>query len=356
MRVGIIFHKDPFAAPSGIDLVRLRALSGGLIDRGIAAEIVSPVNRHGRLDDKIPVVPLDALKEKGRYDVVKTSYHFSMELIDEYDGPVISRIVRVVDEKLPERDEPFRERLLACQEKIQRRSSVLILNNIENEQRWRELYGPEPRIVHIPNGCPDEIPPPGPNPYADDRPAVLFLGSIAAPRMLRMINAAAELLADRARVHLVGLNKVCMYGGTEEWCELHPSVLDHGEIPEPRTWDYIYHAAMGLAFATGPYPFDNDVSKVYNYLRGGLPTLSEEPILENALIRETDHGAVFPLNDTNRMFQQALALLDTELTEQKTLVRHMLRLYHGWDDRVQRLSFVLGRFATTKVWSPRSKS
>ena len=50
MRVGIVFHKDPFAPPTGIDLVRLRAIVSGLIHRGIEAEIVAPVDRDGTLE------------------------------------------------------------------------------------------------------------------------------------------------------------------------------------------------------------------------------------------------------------------------------------------------------------------
>ena len=40
-----------------------------------------------------------------------------------------------MDDQLPERDEPWRERLLHCQELIRRQSSVVVVNNTENKIR-----------------------------------------------------------------------------------------------------------------------------------------------------------------------------------------------------------------------------
>ena len=198
MRVGILFHKNPFLPPTGIDLVRLRALASGLIRRGIQAEIVAPVDRSGLIDGIIPVKPLEVLNAPPAYAVLKTCYHASIELIGSYPGPVVSRIVRVVDDRLPERDGPARAHLLRCQERIRERAVVLVLNNRENMIRWRKLYGSEPRVVLVPTGCPREIPSPRRNPFPGDRPVVLFLGSLAAPRMVRMLNEAERRLRSVA--------------------------------------------------------------------------------------------------------------------------------------------------------------
>ncbi len=61
MRVGIVFHKNPFSEPTGIDLVRVRAIAGGLIKMGIQAEIISPVASEGIIGGFIPVRTLDVL-------------------------------------------------------------------------------------------------------------------------------------------------------------------------------------------------------------------------------------------------------------------------------------------------------
>jgi glycosyltransferase involved in cell wall biosynthesis len=340
MRVGIIFHKNPFLEPTGIDLVRLRAIAGGLIKRGIQAEVISPVAEEGMIDGLIPVRGLNSLAESGRYHAIKTSYHYSIELIRDYTGPVVSRIVRVVDDELPERDTPFRQRLLECQEAIKDRSSVLVLNNAENRDRWQALYGDKPRIELIPTGCPAEIPLPRSNTYFAKTPVMLFLGSVAAPRMVHMINQAASLLEGQCAIHLVGLNKACMYGGDEN-CVLDPRVVDHGELPETEVWDYIHHASVGLALATGPHAFDNDVSKILNYLRGGLPVLSEEPIINNELVRQTGLGTTFTFDDVRDLAAKARDLLQCDFQGKKDEVMQFMASEHSWDKRAEAYAALL---------------
>jgi glycosyltransferase involved in cell wall biosynthesis len=255
-------------------------------------------------------------------------------LVEAYDGPIVSRIVRVVDDTLPERDEPFRERLLKCQKLIQERASALILNNTENELRWRSLYGEEPPAVLIPNGCPVEIPEPGQNPFDSNEPAILFLGSLAAPRMIGMMNEAANRLKGLAKFHLVGLNKSGLYGG-DDMCSLDKLIVDHGEMPETEVWNYIQHAHIGLALATGPHAFDNDVSKIFNYLRGGLPVLTEDPILTNELVRQTGFGKIFTYGDADDLVAKAQELLDNPLEEKKTAVMRFMVTEHSWEKRVK---------------------
>jgi glycosyltransferase involved in cell wall biosynthesis len=336
LKVGIVFHKNPFLPPSSIDLVRLRALATGLTGQGIPVEIVAPVEEDGRIEPMIPVRPLSVLSRPGYYDLVKTSYHFSVPLVEEYQGPLVSRIVRVVDQRLPERDDLWRHELLGCQDLIRRRARVLVLNNRENRERWRRLYGPKPPIVIIPNGCTDTLPAIGTNPYDKDERVILFLGSVAAVRMVTMLNKAAHRLAGKARVHFVGLNKAAIYGGDRN-SAIDTRVVNHGAIPEEGTWSYIRYAQAGLALATGPHPFDNDISKIFSYLRGGLPVISEEPILQNALVKRFGFGKTFAYNDLDDLVSKWLALLENppEQAEKEAVMRFMARK-HSWSRRVDK--------------------
>jgi glycosyltransferase involved in cell wall biosynthesis len=333
MKIAVVFHKDPFAPPRGIDLVRLRALTVGLVRRGAEVEIVSPVEREGVIEGIVPVRRPAALEEPGRYDLIKTCYHYSLELIGDYGGPIVSRIVRVVDDRKPERDEPSRERLLRCQEIIRSRSKVLVLNNGENEIRWRRLYGEEPRIVLVPTGCPEEIPALGKNPFVDGERVMLFLGSLASPGMVSMLNRAARRLEGRCRIHLVGKNKTFMYGADGE-LPVDPLIVDHGELPESEVWNYIGHADIGIALAAGPDPFDNDVSKILNYLRGGLPVLSEEPIINNELVRKTGFGKTFEYGNVDDLTARAEELLANPPLELRESVMRFMARDHSWTRRV----------------------
>ena len=96
MRVGFVFHKDPLLPPDGIDLVRLHALTAGLRRTGWDVEILAPVREPAVSEAGVRVRPIEDMAT-GRYDLVKTCYHFSAELIGAFDGPVVSRLVRVVN-------------------------------------------------------------------------------------------------------------------------------------------------------------------------------------------------------------------------------------------------------------------
>lgn len=335
MKLAIVFHKNPLVPPTGIDLVRLRAIAGGLLANGVEVDVLAPVDREALMAGAIPVRPLHCLA-KGRYDIVKTCYHFSIELIGDYEGPVVSRIVRVVDEHLPERDAKDRDTLLRCQDKIRRRAAVLVVNNVENQRRWLARYGSGLPVELVPNGCPRHIPAPGQNPFDPATRNLLFLGSIAAPRMVTVLNALAVKLAPAARVHVVGLNKARWYGGTWD-CRLDPAIVEHGQVPETDIWNYIHHADVGLALATGPHGFDNDLSKIYSYLRGGLPVLAEAPVLNNPLIVQTGLGKIVGFDDPAALVAGALWLLHNPPTAaEKSAAMTLMAQAHCWQRRVKR--------------------
>ena len=332
MRLGIVFHKNPLAPPVRIDLIRLRAISLELTVRGATVEIIAPVEKSGRLADAVPVRPLGVLQEPSRYDLVKTCYHPSIELIGNYKGPVVSRLVRVVDEKWPARDEADRPALLRRQEMVFRRARGLILNNKANADRWQAIYGPKPPIYLIPNGCPPHLPALGEKPYATNRPVVLFLGSLAAPRMADLINELAERIHPLAAVHFIGRNVIHLYGGGRE-DNLSPLVVRHGEIGEPELWNYIAHANAGLALAASPQFFDNDLSKILYYLRAGLPVLSEERVLNNDLIRQTGYGRIFKFGNIEDLTANLWQLLEHPPAELGKRAVGLAAGRHSWKNR-----------------------
>ncbi|MDD5168143.1 MAG: hypothetical protein PHN75_04955 [Syntrophales bacterium] len=333
MKVGFVFHKDPFLPQASIDIIRLCTLTEGLRKRGLEADIIAPVEKRAVTAGGVPVYPVRHLLGGTHYDILKTSYHFSIELIGGYQGPVVSRIVRVVDASLPERDAACRERLMRCQETIRARSSVVVLNNTENAQRWHNLYGDAISVTLVPTGCPSIIPRKGKNPYEEDEQVLLFVGSLSSRRMVTMANALAEALAGVARIHYIGLNKGHLYGFGESLA-LSPLIVRHGEMPEDKIWNFIRHARLGLAIATGPHPFDNDLSKIYSYLRGGLPVLSEERIVNNDLIRATGLGEVFRYDDVDDALKKALLIMTGQhRLGEKRVMSYMAR-DHSWERRV----------------------
>jgi len=329
LRIGLLFHKEPLAAAAGIDLVRLRGLSLGLARQGADVAIVAPVAREGGRLGPVPVLPLAVLAEPGRFDVLKACYHFSLELLGRYDGPLICRLVRVVDEASPERDAPFRGRLLAAQAVARERAWGIVCNNAVNVRRWRRRYGEGQRTAVIPTGCPAALPPLGPNPFDLGLPSALFLGSLASGRMAAMLSEAAERLRGQAVVHFVGRNKTGLYAGRT--IPVSPLVAVHGEVEERATWDYVRHARIGLALAAGPEVFDNDLSKIVAYLRGGLPVLGEARLANARLFCRCGLGAVFRYGDGRDLAAKAATLLATDFTACRSSVMADTAARFSWD-------------------------
>lgn len=293
MRVALLFPHDPLARPPGIDLARLLALTGGLRAQGVAADIVAPVSRAQHLQG-LPVLPLAALRGSPSYDLIKTCYHQAIFLAGDFQGPLVARLVRVVDEHRPARDRLHRQSLLRAQQVISGRAQALAFNNPQNQQRWRRLYGPRLPSVLTPTGCPPRLPTLGHDPFDPGLPAVVYAGSLASPRQVGLLNRVARGLRGQAGVHLVGRNKSALYGSPRR---LSPLVRDHGEKPPRAVWDYLRWAAAGLALAVGPEPFDNDSSKAVHYLRAGLPLVCEAPILQGPLAQGLGLGQVRAYND-----------------------------------------------------------
>jgi glycosyltransferase involved in cell wall biosynthesis len=342
MRIGVVFHKDPCCSPTGIDLVRLRAVTQELHSLGLDVEIVAPVGREFVLDSGISVRPLSILKVSGYFDLVKTCYHQSIRLVKDFQGPIVSRLVRIVDAQLPERDERNRSELLYCQDMIKERASGLVLNNVFNHRRWTRFYGSKQEIAIVPTGCPTTLPDQGDNPYTENYYPLLFLGSVAAPRILAVLNELASRLSKTCRIHLIGLNKISLYGNSCD-SELTELIIDHGEMPEQELWNYIMFARVGLALAPGPHVFENDLSKIYNYLRAGLPVVSEECIVNNDLIGTTGLGRIFEFGNISDLENRIIEVLNTDFEQQRIETKGYMAKEHSWKQRAQVLANLFNR-------------
>ena len=99
-------------------------------------------------------------------------------------------------------------------------------------------------------------------------------------------------------------------------------------------WDYIQAADLGLALAAGPDRFDNDLSKIYYYLRGGVPVVIERPAVQVDLVRELGHGLVFDHGDRAGLAAAATEALARPFAERTTVMDYMAR-NQAWDRRAE---------------------
>lgn len=332
-RIAVVYAKDASSPVYGMDLIRWRQMSRCLADFGHEVDLVTDRPSGVSMLDGLPVCDT-AEVSWDRYDAVKVCYQHSIDLVPPHPN-IIVRMCRVVDADRPARDALYRKDRLRQQDRVAALARFVAVNDEENARRWRRLHGDRQEILLVPTGCPQTIPPPGTNPFPAHRRIVLFCGSLSSPRFVTVLNRLGRLLpqlGDDLQLHIVGRNRLHLYGGTPE--PLDERVVHvHDPVDEREAWPYIMHAHVGLALAASADRFENELAKIYYYLRGGLPVVVESSVLNRHLIEETGHGAVAQHDDPRDLMEKIDAALKLP-PHREEVMAHMVRA-HSWRCRAQ---------------------
>ncbi len=231
-------------------------------------------------------VPLSRV-DWSRYDVVKTLFHRGFEVLRKRGGVehpyIIAKLGSVVG---PEDMEGIyfygerRARLYETQERIARRCRYVTLLTEPARTLWRECFGRDDNVLLVPGAVERDIPPRGADPYpADGRLRAVFAGNFyttdtrrsqpeAGRTMVEKLNALGrELEACGARLYVVGTGEA---GLLDEEAVTYLGVVEY-----EASWDYLYHADVGVLVSAGRFMHNNESTKIYHYLRAGLPFVAE---------------------------------------------------------------------------------
>ena len=336
--------KRPFA-PIDMSVIRWLKISEALAELGHEVDLATaePGLRGRfprRLAPRLRRVPLSRVRFE-QYDVVKTLFHLGFRTLAERGGAkhpfVISKLGSVVDRV--DRDGVYfhgaqREALFGVQEQIARSSRYVTVLSEPSRALWHERFGDEPPTLFVPGAVDDAIPPPSRDPYGSEPLRCLFAGNLynanyqpqAHRRLVASVNELGRLLVARGiRLYLMGP------GDTSAVDRRWVSCL--GSVPYTRSWDAIHFADVGVVLALGPEPNHNESTKIYHYLRAGLPVVCESGFPNQGLISEVEFGAVSPNGD-----MQAMAQCVEELARRKPdpgpAVAH-IRRHHTWRRRAE---------------------
>ena len=274
------------------------------------------------------------------YDVVKSLFHKGFETLEYYGGQrhpfVISKLGSVVGP----REMPGiyfygedRRQLFATQERIHRASRFVTVLSSPARQLWADCFGCDERVLLVPGAVDDKIPPPGPDPYGrKEKLRCLFAGyiynSASQPEVNRTLveklNRLGKQLAARgARLYLLGL------GDASGLDRRYVTYL--GWVPYHQTWDYLYHADVGVVVSAGKSMHNNESSKIYHYLRAGLPVVSESGFPNDHVVRESRCGIVVESGDMSAL-AQAVLMSPTAKWDREHAIRYVLQ-NHTWAHR-----------------------
>ncbi len=130
--------------------------------------------------------------------------------------------------------------------------------------------------------------------------------------------------------------------GSGDTSELDARYVTHlGVVPYTETWNYFYHADVGIVVSAGKFMHNNESSKIYHYLRVGLPVVTESGFPNDFLIDEANLGFVTESEDLPLMAAK-IAQVTMEDWDCHKAIKLMLN-HHTWDQRVRVYEHIIER-------------
>lgn len=268
------------------EISRALAACGHEVDLATAEFKWRPRRPTVNLGENLRRVPLSRV-DWSRYDVVKTLFHRGFEVLRKRGGAdhpfIISKLGSVVGPV--DMDGIYfygerRARLYATQERIARRSRFVTLLTEPGRALWRDMFGSGQAVVLVPGAVRRDIPAPAEDPYpADGRPRAVFAGNFYTTDARRSQPEAGRTLVDRLnalgraatargiRLYVVGPGEAAFLDRE------HVTYL--GVVDYEASWAYLQHADVGVLVSAGTFMHNNESTKIYHYLRAGLPFVAE---------------------------------------------------------------------------------
>jgi glycosyltransferase involved in cell wall biosynthesis len=314
-------------------------MSEGLAARGMQVDMI--VNTDEGLIQRGPnlrLVPYSHVRWSD-YDIIKTLFHRGFAALAREGGDdhpfIISKLGSVVGSHDGVPGVHFlgqeRRSLYDIQARLSERSRYVTILTEPSRELWQSEFGTRNSILLVPTGVNRAVPAPNRDPYKGfSEPIAVYIGNLYTGvqkhinlRWQRRLNSLGRQLTKR-RIRLCVLGP----GDTEE---LDPAYVTYlGSVDNEVVWDYHYFAKVGIALAQGEVQH-NESSKIYYYLRAGLPVVSEAPIPNNGLIEESGLGLVTPYQDDEQMAECVETAIHRRWPNADA-ISYMLSK-HTWDHR-----------------------
>jgi len=285
------------------------------------------------------------------YDIVKALYGEGFDNLKRYGGIdhpfIISRLGTVVGPNDMEGIYFYgkkRERSHSRQKKIDETSKYIAVLNASAKKLWNTCFGPRNNILIIPGATDRSVPHPTYDPYPNEyKIRCIFAGNLfkrtyapeANTSIIEKLNTLGELLSCRgARLYIIGP------GDTRN---LDTRYVTHlGVVPYEKTWNYLYYAHVGVEIVKrGKFMHNNESSKLYHYLRAGLPVVSEDGIPNNNLIEESKLGFTVPGGKLELMAEKIEEAASKEW-DKDYAINYILD-NHTWDKRAEIYHKIINR-------------
>lgn len=286
-------------------------------------------------------VPLAEVKWNN-YDVVKTLFHLGFVTLETYGGTghpfIISKLGSVVGPKEMKGIYFYgetRKWLYSIQKKINKTSKYVTLLNKPAKELWDKCFGRKDNILIVPGGVDRNIPPPVKNPYPKkNKMKCLFAGNIyikdtqpeANKLLIDKLNKLGKFLLGRGiQLYMIGPGDVR---------RLNKKYVHYlGVVPYDEAWDYFYFSHVGIAIVPGKFLQNNESSKIYHYLRVGLPVVVESGFPNENIVTESKLGFIVENGNLELMAEKIEEAAHNEW-DRDYAINYILN-NHTWDKRAE---------------------
>ncbi len=292
----------------------------------------------------VPTIGFKALSSINwqKYDVVKTLFNRGMQTLEEFGGSGHPFIISKLGSVVGPNDMPgiyfyggYRRELYALQEKINAFSKYVTVLSEGARRLWIECHGDHSNILLVPGGVDAKIPPRAADPFpSSNRPRCLFAGLIydkhsqpeANQTLVSKLNELGRLLYQKGmQLYMIG------DGDVSKLDDRYVKYL--GVVPYTETWNYFYHAQVGIVVSAGQFMHNNESSKIYHYLRAGLPVVSESGFPNDHIIEDAQLGYVTQSGDMQLMADRIVDAAGKSWATQRAVALILER--HTWDQRAK---------------------
>jgi hypothetical protein len=144
--------------------------------------------------------------------------------------------------------------------------------------------------------------------------------------LISKLNELGKALSTKGvRLYLLGIGDVS---------NLDPQYVTYlGAASYEKAWDYLHFADIGIVVAAGKTMHNNESTKIYHYLRAGLPVVSESGFPNDNVVQESGLGFNVENGNMVAMSEKILEAIDSDWDREKA-VQYVLD-NHSWDRRVR---------------------
>ncbi len=355
IRIATVYRNQEFQTYEAHDmsLVRWLRISEGLAQAGYSVDmIVNTSNGLVHRSPRLRFVPFTDVNWD-HYHAIKTLFHRGFRTLREAGGHIhpfiISKLGSVVGSDDNVEGVYFfaqeREELFDIQLDIAQHSRYVSVLTPLSRELWHQEHGTSSKTLLVQTGVDKGLPLVKRNPYLQfPEKIALYMGNIYTNTQIEINRLWTQRLNELGKTLREKGIRLCFLGpGNTERLKAD-YVTNLGVVDEPGTWDYLYFADVGVVLAQGVGQH-NESSKLYYYLRAGLPTVSEEYVPNNSLIEKTQLGLISPYNDPVAM-AELIGEAMYRNWDNFHGIQYMLN-YHLWTHRILTYEAVIDEYLSS---------